>query len=67
MHLANKDRVALVNETGRLDGRVFFAPIARGNLQVFWPEGNVIIPKGICDRVGGVPDYNAYARVERKR
>jgi predicted molibdopterin-dependent oxidoreductase YjgC len=65
LHLSNGDRVTLVNETGRFDGRVFLAPIARRNIQVHWPEGNVIIPTGRCDRVGGVPDYSAVVRIER--
>jgi molybdopterin-dependent oxidoreductase alpha subunit len=64
LHLTNQDRVALVNHCGRLEGRVFLAPIARGNLQVHWPEGNVIIRRGVADAVGGVPDYNAQVRVE---
>ncbi len=64
LHLANDDRVTLVNETGRFDGRAFLAPIASGNIQVHWPEGNVIIPTGRCERIGGVPDYSAVVRVE---
>jgi len=66
MHLRNNDAVTLVNEMGRLDGRVFFAPIAPGNLQVHWPEGNVILKRGIVDTLGGVPDYNAQVRVEKR-
>jgi predicted molibdopterin-dependent oxidoreductase YjgC len=65
LHLRNSDRVALVNDQGRLEGRVFFAPIARGNLQVHWPEGNVLLRTGLVDTVGGVPDYNAQVRVQR--
>ncbi|MEO6035117.1 MAG: FdhF/YdeP family oxidoreductase [Verrucomicrobiota bacterium] len=65
LHLANQDRVALVNDFGRMEGKIFFAPIARGNLQVHWPEGNAIIRRGVYDAVGGVPDYNAQARVEK--
>ena len=65
LHLVNRDRVVLVNELGRLKGRVFVAAIARGNLQVFWPEGNVLIRRGLVDNLGGVPDYNAQVRVER--
>lgn len=64
LHLAHQDRIALVNPCGRLEGRVFLAPIAPGNLQVHWPEGNVLIRRGVADAVGGVPDYNAQARVE---
>ncbi|MEX0744301.1 MAG: FdhF/YdeP family oxidoreductase [Phycisphaeraceae bacterium] len=65
LHLKQGDRVALVNELGRYDARVHLAPIAPNNLQVHWPEGNVIIPRGLVDAAGGVPDYNAQVRVER--
>jgi len=64
LHLTNCDRVALRNDQGRLEGRVFLAPLARGNLQVHWPEGNVLIRRGVLDSTGGVPDYNAQVRVE---
>jgi hypothetical protein len=39
--------------------------MARGNLQVHWPEGNVLIRRGVVDQVGGVPDYNAWVEVVR--
>ena len=39
--------------------------MARGNLQIHWPEGNVIIRRGITDPAGGVPDYNARVAVEK--
>ncbi|MGH7214865.1 MAG: FdhF/YdeP family oxidoreductase, partial [Tepidisphaeraceae bacterium] len=65
LHLASGDRVVLKNDLGQMQARVFLAPIARGNLQVHWPEGNVIIRRGVVDKVGGVPDYNAFVRVER--
>jgi molybdopterin-dependent oxidoreductase alpha subunit len=65
LHMCQRDRVALVNEMGRLEGRVFLAPIARGNLQVHWPEGNAIIRRGVVETMGGVPDYNCVARVEK--
>lgn len=65
LHLARGDRVALSNEVGRFEGHVFPVILARGNLQVHWPEGNVLIRRGVVDGVGGVPDYNAMVRVER--
>ena len=65
LHLIQNDRVRLRNELGTFEGRVLLAPIARGNLQIHWPEGNVLIPRGITDPTGGVPDYNALATVER--
>lgn len=65
LHLTQKDRVKLSNDTGSFEGSVFLAPIARGNLQIHWPEGNVIIRRGITDAAGGVPDYNTRVRVEK--
>ena len=65
LHLVERDRVALVNTVGRYEGRVKFAPIARGNLQVHWPEGNVIIRHGVVEPAGGVPDYNARVKIEK--
>ncbi len=64
LHLRTGDAITLVNEVGRYEGHVFLAPIAPGNLQIHWPEGNVIIPRGVVDKLGGVPDYNAIVRVE---
>ncbi|MBN9691111.1 MAG: FdhF/YdeP family oxidoreductase [Verrucomicrobia bacterium] len=63
--LVKGDRVTLVNRTGRYCGLVFPVALAPGNLQVHWPEGNVLLPKGVVDPTAGVPDYNAEVRVER--
>lgn len=65
LHLLHDDRVQLTNEFGSFECRVFPAPIARGNLQVHWPEGNVLLPGGRVDTLGGVPDYNARVRIEK--
>lgn len=65
LHLVHGDRVALVNGIGRYEGRVFLAPLARGSLQLHWPEANVIIRRGVTDPRAGVPDYNARVTVEK--
>jgi molybdopterin-dependent oxidoreductase alpha subunit len=65
LHLIQNDRIALTNDLGRYEGRVFLAPIARGNLQIHWPEGNIIIRRGVIEPTGGVPDYNAKAKIEK--
>jgi anaerobic selenocysteine-containing dehydrogenase len=65
LHLMQNDLVVLKNDVGSFTGRVFLAPIARGNLQVHWPEGNVIIRRGVVDAAGGVPDYNARVQLEK--
>jgi len=63
--LRNHDRIRLSNDLGSYDGAVFLAPIAPGNLQIHWPEGNVIVRKGVVDPRAGVPDYNTRAKVAK--
>ena len=57
------DRVALENAHGRLEGRVAPTAARPGNLQVHWPEGNVLIDPTVRAPGAGVPDYNAVVRV----
>ncbi|MEP6668874.1 MAG: FdhF/YdeP family oxidoreductase [Chthoniobacter sp.] len=64
LHLKAGDRIALVSDLGRYEGRVFLADLAPRNLQIMWPEGNTIIRRGVVDKGGGVPDYNARVRIE---
>lgn len=55
------DRVTLRSETGSYTGRLHLTRLARGSLQVFWPEGNVLLAAGPehRERASKVPDYNA--------
>ena len=64
LQFSQHQKVKLISKTGVFEGRILFASIARGNLQVHFPEGNVLIPRGIVDPGGGVPDYNTEVRVE---
>jgi molybdopterin-dependent oxidoreductase alpha subunit len=48
--------VVLRSEHGEMPARVHLAPIRSGNVQVFFPEGNVLLPAGVRD-ASGVPDY----------
>ncbi|MCC7349136.1 MAG: FdhF/YdeP family oxidoreductase [Phycisphaerales bacterium] len=64
-HLKHGDRVVLSNSLGRMEARVHLAAIARGNLQVHWPEGNVLLARHVLDPTGKVPDYNAYVQLNR--
>ncbi len=65
-HLGVKDgdAVILKNELGTLQGRVYTAPIKPGNLQVHWPEGNVLLDRSKRSSEG-VPDYNAVVCLEK--
>jgi hypothetical protein len=40
------------------------SPLRPGNVQVFFPEGNVLLRAGRRDATSGVPDYNAVVTVE---
>jgi predicted molibdopterin-dependent oxidoreductase YjgC len=56
-------RVTLQSDTGSLPARVCIAPIKPGNLEVHWPEGNVLIDHWRLSREVDMPDYNASVRV----
>ncbi len=66
LNLRPEEPVLLTNELGQFEGRVWIVPIAAGNLQIHWPEGNVLIQHGIWDPAGGVPDYNARVRLIKR-
>ncbi len=44
-----------------MEGRVHIAPVAPGNLQVHWPESQVLLSGDPATRgkLSGIPDYNA--------
>jgi molybdopterin-dependent oxidoreductase alpha subunit len=56
--------IVLRSEVGEYRGRAKVAPIKERNVQVHWPEGNVLIKRGQTDPICGIPDYNAVVRIE---
>jgi predicted molibdopterin-dependent oxidoreductase YjgC len=65
LHLMQGDAIVLRNALGAFEGRVFLAPIAPGNLQVHWPEGNHLIDRDRRDAASGTPDYTTRVRIEK--
>lgn len=63
--LANGDEVTLKSVTGSMRCRVFTAPVTPGNLQVHWPEGQVLVDHSRRSPNAQIPDYNAVVTVER--
>jgi molybdopterin-dependent oxidoreductase alpha subunit len=61
--LHDGDPVRLHNDVGEFHGRVCIAPITPGNLQVHWPEGNVLLDRHRRSPVAGIPDYNTLVRI----
>lgn len=63
--LRDGDAILLRNKTGEYRGRVRIAPMQPRNLQVHWPEGNVLLDHAERSPESHVPDYNALVRIER--
>lgn len=64
--LREGDAVVLRNERGEMRGRVLLAPLKPGNLQVHWPEGNVLLDRDRRSPETHVPDFNALVRVGKE-
>ncbi|WP_047986041.1 FdhF/YdeP family oxidoreductase [Ornithinibacillus californiensis] len=59
------DAIVVFNQHGTFTGRAKFEPVKAGNLQVHWPEGNALIPKGVYEDFAGIPEYNTAVIVEK--
>jgi molybdopterin-dependent oxidoreductase alpha subunit len=57
--LAAGQAVTLESPHGRYTGTAFPAKLRPGNLQVHWPEGNVLLDPGQRSPDADIPDYNA--------
>lgn len=64
--LANGDRVVLRNDLAEYHGRALIAPVQPGNLEIHWPEGEVLIDSRRRSPLSGIPDYNAIVSIERE-
>jgi molybdopterin-dependent oxidoreductase alpha subunit len=62
--VAPDQRIVVQSDHGRFVGRAFPAEIAQGNVQMHWPEANVLLAAGRVDPHCRVPDYNARVRIE---
>lgn len=58
--LRRDQRVRVVNDTGCMTALVRFAPLPRGNLAMYYPEANVLIPRRI-DPLSGTPVFKSTA------
>jgi molybdopterin-dependent oxidoreductase alpha subunit len=58
------DEVLVSNDLGSYRGQARIAPIRPRNVQIYWPEGNILIRRGIVDPQCEMPDYNALVRIE---
>jgi molybdopterin-dependent oxidoreductase alpha subunit len=63
MGLARGERVLVRSRCGEMRAHVYVAPIRAGNVQVFFPEGNVLLPTGRRDGPSDTPDYTTTIEV----
>jgi len=63
--LRDGDRIVLSNEFGSMTGRIFLAWMQPRTVQVYWPEGNVLIDPAGRSPLSHVPDYNALVTIQR--
>jgi molybdopterin-dependent oxidoreductase alpha subunit len=49
---------------GTFHGRLKLSPIKPGNLEVHWPEGNVLLSGAAIDLESMEPDFNAWVTIE---
>jgi molybdopterin-dependent oxidoreductase alpha subunit len=63
--LREGDAVVVYNRYGTFHGRAKFEPVARSNIEVYWPEGNTLLPKGVYEPHAGIPEYNTAVVVEK--
>ncbi|WP_408008707.1 FdhF/YdeP family oxidoreductase [Pseudalkalibacillus sp. A8] len=59
------EAIVVYNKYGLFHGKARFVEVKPGNIQVHWPEGNVLIPKGVYEQYAGIPEYNTAVIVEK--
>lgn len=65
LNITDGDAIVVYNRFGIFYGRARFADTKQKNIQVYWPEGNVLIEKGVYEKHAGIPEYQAGAIVEK--
>ncbi|GBD28664.1 putative oxidoreductase [bacterium HR31] len=64
--LREGEAVELVNEHGVLGGRVRLAAVAPGTIQVYWPEGNVLVDPALRSPLAKIPGYKDVVAAVRR-
>jgi len=61
--LSEGDVVTVESDVGSFRGRCKVIAIKPRNVQMYWPEANAVIRRGVVDPQCGMPDYNALVRI----
>ncbi|HYS71117.1 MAG TPA: FdhF/YdeP family oxidoreductase [Thermoplasmata archaeon] len=61
--LRDGEPVLVRNDVGAFHGRCKVVRIKPRNVQMYWPEANAVIRRGVVDPQCGMPDYNALVQL----
>lgn len=64
-NIAEGNPIVAYNKQGYFNGRAKFAPVKKGNIEVFWPEGNTLLKESVYESHAGIPEYHAAVIVEK--
>jgi len=62
--ISDEDPIRLTSSSGSYSGRASIGEIKPGNLEVHWPEGNILLCREEIDPASKEPDYNAQVTIE---
>ncbi|WHY88478.1 FdhF/YdeP family oxidoreductase [Neobacillus novalis] len=65
LSIAEGEGIVVYNGFGVFQGKAKFVEIAPGNIEVHFPEGNFLLPRGRYEKFAGIPDYNITVHVEK--
>jgi molybdopterin-dependent oxidoreductase alpha subunit len=65
--ISDGTEVVLRSQSGEMSATAMVAPVARGTLQVHWPEGEVLMDRSRRSADSGIPEYAAVVTLERAR
>lgn len=65
LSIAEGEGIVLYNGFGVFQGRAKFVDISRSNVQVHFPEGNFLLPRGRYEKYAGIPDFNITVTLEK--
>src|SRR5690625_4504264 len=65
LNIREGDPIVAYNKHGYFNGRAKFAPVKKGNLEVFWPEANSLLKESVYETYAGIPEYHAAVIVEK--
>lgn len=65
LNIREGEPIVAYNKFGTYQGNAKFEEVKSGNIAVYWPEGNVLLPKGVYEKYAKIPEYNTTVIVEK--